>query len=100
MTDYLQRALEILGKSEDDVLDHALSADGQAYTVIVKPGPKHRIPLSELETAEPPAEEEKHPLYGVRYRDLQAMAKELGIPANQNTDDLIAAILGAADEEE
>lgn len=35
------------------------------------------------------------PSEGASYRDLQAKAKELGIPANQSEDDLRVAIAGA-----
>lgn len=38
--------------------------------------------------------------YDLGYRELQALAKEQGIPANQSKDDLIAALWPGDEEEE
>ena len=50
--------------------------------------PSRLRPAAEPETAEPTTDE-------VSYRDLQAQAKEAGIPANQSREDLEAALKGA-----
>lgn len=103
MTNYLQKTLKYLGKEGSEVLAHSISVDGQAYVVVLAPGPKHRVPLSELEAMKEAEEAvvEKHPLYDLSYRELQAMAKQFDIPANQSTDDLVAALLSLeADLEE
>lgn len=47
---------------------------------------------------EPAPEPEPEPAEEVSYRDLQAQAKALDIPANQSRDELEAAIAEASDE--
>ncbi len=96
MTDYLERACEYLGVDKGDVVKHR--AEGADYIVIVDKGiagtPKYRVPLSQLASLEI-AEQDTMPevaILNMSYRELQELAKELGLPANQKADDLILAI--------
>lgn len=118
MTDYLLRALKQLGASEGEVLAHSLT-DTEIVIVLdkgIKGCPKYRIPLNTLQgpEVEPPVEDltvedeeivetaedveaavepsTADNLDDLSYRDLQAMAKDYDIPANQSKDDLIDAL--------
>ena len=106
MTNYLDRACKYLGVDKGSVIKHRVQGDD--YIVIVDKGiegcPKYYIPLSKLD--EPDAQLEA-PLpvpaaIDLNYRELQDLAKELGIPANQKADDIRAAVFewSEADEEE
>ena len=116
MTEYLDRALNYVGAVEGEVIWYGMSDDGTAYILLLDKGikgcPKHRIPLDKLKgpvkKAEPVpvvvvVEEEAEELpYStpddvpdldeLGYRDLQALAKEYDIPANQSTEDLRTAL--------
>lgn len=100
MSDYLILAAEHLGAEIDDFL--VADIRGDFMVVVVDKGiagcPKYYIPLSELEAAAGPVEADLG-VYDMSYRELQAAAKELGVPANQGRDELIAA-LWPEDEEE
>ncbi len=102
MTDYLERACEYLDVDKSSVINPRIQGDD--YVLIVDKGiagsPKYYIPLSKLDALEiaeqlkgirPPANE-------VGYRELQELAKEQGIPANQKAEDLLVALW--PDEEE
>jgi hypothetical protein len=103
MTEYLDRAKEYLGVDGESVINPRI--EGADYVLIVDYGiagsKKYRIPLSKLEGQ--PAyvqDEELLPVPAVidlNYRELQELAKEIGIPANQKADDLRLALF---DEEE
>ena len=103
MTDYLDRACEHLGVDRGSVIKHRVQGDD--YIVIVDNGikgcPKHYIPLSQLQEPEAPPDDllPVPAAVDLNYRDLQDLAKELGIAANQSADDLRSA-LWAIDEEE
>ncbi len=104
MTDYLDLAIEYLGVDKGDVVKSRV--EGDVYIVIVDKGiagtPKYRIPLSQL-TALEIAKQDAQPeqaIADMSYRELQELAKELGIPGNQKADDLIAAIDALDYEEE
>ena len=109
MTDYLDLACIYLGIEGEKVLDYAITADEVVVVVDngIKGCPKYRIPLSELITATEPQPEpviavaEPLPVPaaidlglddGLSYRDLQALAIDAGIPANQKKDDLRQAL--------
>ncbi len=124
MDDYLDRACKHLGVNKGDVINPRIQGDD--YVLLVDKGiagcPKYYIPLSKLDAlnvagnvAENPVVNEPNgaldvagnvaPLEGIKppanevsYRELQALAKEQGIPANQKADDLLAALW--LDEEE
>jgi hypothetical protein len=90
MTDYLDRACDHLGVDKGSVIKHRIQDDD--YIVIVDNGiagcPKYYIPLSQL--SEPQA---SAPVaVDFSYRELQAIAKNVGIPANQSAGDLRAAL--------
>jgi len=107
MTDYLKRACDYLGVDEGSVLASSLNEELEQYIIVVDKGikgcPKYRIPLSKLdEPAEVvelvlPIDNGMLPVpaaidlggdYELSYRDLQALAKDAGIPANQSASDL------------
>jgi len=110
MTDYLKLACLHLGVEEGSVLASSLNAELEQYIIVVDNGikgcPKYRIPLSKLDALDEPAEvvELELPIdddllpvpaaidlggdYELSYRDLQALAKDAGIPANQSAEDL------------
>jgi hypothetical protein len=96
MSDYLKRACELLKVDESQVVKHR--EEGDEYVVLVDYGiagtKKHRLPLAKLKPR--PAQAELVGVvpgaYNLSYRELQAAAKEAGIPANQPKDDLIAAL--------
>ena len=103
MTDYLDRAVEYLGVDKGSVIKHRVQGDD--YIVIVDKGiagcPKYYIPLSQLQEPEA-SPDELLPVpaaVDLNYRDLQELAKETGIPANQSADDLRAALLEIDEEE-
>jgi hypothetical protein len=106
MTDYLDLACEHLGVDRGSVIKHRVQGDD--YIVIVDNGiagcPKYYIPLSQLQEPQepeaPPDEMLPVPVaVDLNYRDLQELAKELGIPANQSAGDLRAALLLYEEEE-
>lgn len=97
MTDNLSKALKYLGKEDADVLAHGPSVDGQAYVVVIAPGPKYRVAWSDMEE---PAQPEKHPPYERSYRDLQKLAKFYGIPANQSKEALFDSLAALSSDEE
>ena len=103
MTDYLDRAVEYLGVDKGSVIKHRVQGDD--YIVIVDKGiagcPKYYIPLSQLQEPEAPPDEllPVPAAVDLSYRDLQDLAKETGIPANQSADDLRAALLEIDEEE-
>ena len=103
MTDYLDRAVEYLGVDKGSVIKHRVQGDD--YIVIVDKGiagcPKYYIPLSQLQEPEAPPDEllPVPAAVDLNYRDLQELAKETGIPANQSADDLRAALLEIDEEE-
>ncbi len=87
MTDYLERACEYLGVDRDDVVKYR--AEGTDYIMIVDEGiagtRKYRVPLSLLDGLSPkPATNKPAPEKHLTYRELQELAKESGIPANQS----------------
>ena len=96
MTDYLLNACEYLGVDAGSVLSHKQYED--EIVLIVDKGiegcPKYRVPLSLLEAPPLPVPG----AYDLSYRELQAAAKDAGIPANQSADELRAAL--EAEEEE
>jgi hypothetical protein len=114
MTDYLQRALEYLDAVGVKVLVGRLDEANREYVVVLNKGiqgcPKYRIPLAALKDAPKPKPEpipepepaiEPEPVLvapawkyddDLSYRDLQALAKELDIPANQSRAELIEAL--------
>jgi hypothetical protein len=102
--DYLNRACKHLGVDPGSAINPRV--EGDEFVVIIDRGiagcPKYRIPLSELTGADVVDVDEVDYLgvYDHSYRELQEMAKDLGIPANQGRDDLIAALWPATDEEE
>lgn len=102
MTDYLDRAIEYLGVDKGSVIKHRVQGDD--YIVIVDKGikgcPKYRIPLSQLQEPEAPPDDllPVPAAVDLSYRDLQSLARESGIAANQSGDELRAALL--LDEEE
>ena len=107
MTDYLARAVEYLGAEPGEVLKHRVQGD--EYIVILDKGiagcPKYRIPLSKLDEPAPavtPDYDDDLGIYGMSYRELQAEAKALGIPAVGGKDKLAAEVAAALyiDEEE
>lgn len=105
MTDNLDRALSIIGAGREQVLKHRQQGDD--YIVIldlgIKGSPKHVIPLSQLPEQESMPIPAAVDLGGYGYRDLQALAKEYDIPANQKAEDLqvaLEALFYGADEEE
>ncbi len=102
MTDYLDRACEYLGVDKGSVINPRIQGDD--YVLIVDKGiagsPKYYIPLSKLDALNV-AENVSLPVPAatdLNYRELQELAKESGIPANQKADDLRAALV--LDEEE
>jgi hypothetical protein len=107
MTDYLGSACKYLGVDKGSVIKHRQEDD--VYIVIVDKGiegcPKYRIPLSKLVEPAIPDDEPVLPvpavidygLDGLTYRELQALARDEGIAANQSAADLRAAL---GDEEE
>lgn len=106
MTDYLDRACEYLGVDKDNVINPRVQ--GGDYVLIVDYGiagsKKYYIPLSKLDGPEQIAPVIHDELLSVpavidlNYRELQDLAKELGIPANKKADELRAAL--SLDEEE
>jgi hypothetical protein len=100
MTNYLDRACEQLGVDKGSVIKHRVQGD--EYVVIADKGikgcPKYVIPLSQLETIDEVEELLPVPAVidlnggGLSYRELQALAKEAGIPANQSAYDLREAL--------
>lgn len=101
MDDYLDRACEYLGVDKGSVINPRVQGDD--YVLIVDKGiagsPKYYIPLSKLDEPEPEAEIlPVSAAIDMNYRELQELAKELGIPANQKADDLRAAL--SLEEEE
>ena len=107
MTNYLDRACEHLGVDRGSVIKHRVQGDD--YIVIVDNGikgcPKYYVPLSQLQEPEAPIPIVIHNTLPVpaavdlSYRDLQEIAKESGIPANQSADDLRSALLEIDEEE-
>jgi hypothetical protein len=101
MTDYLKNACEHLGVDRGDVINPRI--EGDDYVLIVNKGiagsPKYRIPLCQLEDDPLPVPAAYDlGLDDLSYRELQAMAQESGIPANQSKADLLIAL--ESDEEE
>ena len=98
MNDYLNLAAKHLGVEVDDIIASKVYDDHIA--VVVDKGiagcPKYLIPLSDLESADA----SDLGIYELTYRELQALAKELGINARQSREDLIAALWPEGDEEE
>lgn len=96
MDDYLDRACEYLGVDKGNVINPRVQGDD--YVLIVNKGiagsPKYYIPLSKLNDLESVSDADEP-----SYRELQELAKALGVPANQKADDLRAA-LWPNDEEE
>lgn len=113
MTDYLSAALQKLNAAEGDVLDYVIKEDDIVILINkgIKGVRKHTIPLDTLtdspldavEYEEPPIviEDEPAELPEVETTDfselsrveLQALAKEAGIPANLSSDAIVAALL-------
>ena len=118
MSEYLDLAVDYLGVTKEQCLV-LREVEGQVIVVVdngILGCPKYVIPISELtiknvplpfdEEPEPEPEPEEEEfeyqeidldVESIDYRQLQQMAKELDIPANQSRDDLIAA-LGLEDE--
>ena len=104
---YLERAKDYLGVDGESVINPRI--EGADYVLLVDYGiagcKKYRIPLSKLEE---PAKELPEPIreellpvpaaIDLNYRELQELAKEQGIPANQKADELRLAL--SADGEE
>ena len=105
MTDYLSLASAYLDVEQSAIVK--CRVEGDELVAIVDKGiagtPKYRIPLSALEkpiaepVAEPVADYEgivpgAFDLAGMSYKELQALAKDYGVPANQARDDLIDAL--------
>jgi hypothetical protein len=105
MTDYLARAIEYLGVEPGAVINPRV--EGDEYVVIVDKGiagcPKYRIPLSKLNEPVPAAVldyDDDLGVYAMSYRELQAEAKALGIPAVGGKDKLAAEVAAALYVEE
>lgn len=114
MTKYLDLALEYLGVDKGSCL--VLRETEDEVIVVVDKGiagcPKYKIPLSELTVMKDVPLPIPEPVIDVDisesprfsdienmdYRQLQELAKERSIPANQTRDDLITAL--SSDEEE
>ena len=112
MTNYLDLACEYHGVDKGRVIKHRaqVGPDGSDdYSIIVDNGklgcPKYYVPISLLDelaaqvkaplVAEPlPVPAAVEFVYGtdLNYRELQDLAKELGIPANQKADELRVAL--------
>ena len=95
MNDYLDLACKHLGVDKGSVIKHRIQGDN--YSVIVDNGilgcPKYYVPISQLEELRAqPAALPVPAAVDLNYRELQDIAKELGIPANQKADELRAAL--------
>ena len=110
MKNYLDLACEYHGVDKGRVIKHRAQigpSGSDDYSIIVDNGimgcPKYYVPLSRLD--ELAAQEVDAPLpvpaaVDLNYRELQDLAKELGIPANQKAADLRVALLDWSLEEE
>ncbi len=100
MKDYLERACEYLGVDKGSVINPRIQGDD--YVLIVDKGikgcPKYYIPLHQLDKPEP-EQLPKPTTLDMSYRELQELAKEAGIQANQKAA-LLRAALWPSDEEE
>ena len=106
MTDYLEFACEYHGVDKGKVIKHRQQVGpdgGDAYSVIVDYGimgcKKYYVPLSELDELAQLSDLPVPAAIDLNYRELQDLAKEQGIPANQKHIDLVNALF-AKDEEE
>jgi hypothetical protein len=101
MTDYLDLACKYHGVDKGRVIKHRAQigpSGSDDYSIIVDNGilgcPKYYVPISELDALEiaEPLEGLRPPANEVSYRELQELAKEQGILANQKAEDLRAAL--------
>ena len=107
MINYLDLACEYHGVDKGRVIKHRaqVGPDGSDdYSIIVDNGklgcPKYYVPISLLDelaaqVKAPPVVDESLPVpaaVDLNYRELQDLAKELGIPANQKADELRVAL--------
>ena len=114
MTDYLELACIYHGVDKGKVIKHRAQigpSGSDDYSIIVDNGilgcPKYYVPISLLDELEAQPEASPEVMLPVpaaidlNYRELQDLAKELGIPANQKAEDLRVALLDwSLDEEE
>ena len=106
MTNYLERACQYLGVEVGSVINPRIQGDD--YVLIVDygiaGGKKYYLPLSELDaipdTPLPVPAAVDLGNHELSYRELQAIAKEEGIPANQTADELRAALWSYLDDED
>jgi len=107
MSDYKALAAKHLDKPSDTFMVFRIAGD-QAVVVVdngIAGCPKYIIPLSILDALvepEPEPEGETY-IYNLPYRELQAIAKEYGVTANQKHDALVAeleAVFALEGEEE
>lgn len=100
MSDNLRLALQKTGVVKGDVLDFKEYEDRIVFVVVQ--GHKYIVPLAQLTEPEPepepplfepePDPADEPALDDMGYRDLQSLAREYGIPANQSADSLRAAL--------
>lgn len=114
MTDYLELACIYHGVDKGKVIKHRAQigpSGSEDYSIIVDNGilgcPKYYVPISLLDELEAQPEagqiEVMLPVpaaIDLNYRELQALAKEAGIPANQSADELNIALAEWSEEEE
>ena len=114
MTDYLDLACKYHGVDKGRVIKHRAQigpSGSDDYSIIVDNGilgcPKYYVPISLLEELEvqpdaplPVPAAVDLASEDLNYRELQDLAKEQGIPANQKADDLRAALWEWSDDDE
>jgi hypothetical protein len=94
MDEYLERACKYLDVDVGNVINPRVEGDN--YVLIVDKGiagsPKYYIPLSKLDKPQPKKLLTANEGVALSYRELQAVAIEQGIPANQSADALRIAL--------
>ena len=113
MTDYLELACIYHGVDKGKVIKHRAQkgpSGSDDYSIIVDNGilgyRKYYVSISLLDELEAQPEAGQEVMLPVpaaidlNYRELQALAKEAGIPANQSADELNIALAEWSEEEE
>lgn len=94
MNDYKILTAKYLDANTDDFMAWRIVAD-QVVVVVdrgIAGGKKYFLPLSDLDALAEPRPADDLGIYGLPYRELQAIAKEFGVQANQKQADIIAEL--------